>query len=734
MTLAARREHALPLPRRCRPGARLVRPGAQVAVTHASRRAGHGRQRAQARGGVNGGSARGGTILLVEDEEDIATLVRTYLEKDGFRVIWATRGAEGLLALEQNEIRLAILDLQLPDADGLDLCRAIRATSRLPIVIVTARDEEIDRITGLELGADDYVTKPFSPRELVARVRAVLRRAEPDDDGDLVTVGDIVLEQAGRTVSVAGNEVELTGMEFDLLAFLLAHPGHRDVARAAARARLGALVPGRHAHRRRPRRAAAEEARPARSDQDGARLRLQGRHVSRLHGPRSLRGRLFVGIAATLAVSTIVMLAVGAALTRRSLDHDSRSALDRQVDLIVAQHAANPLPAGENDARPLPRDGAGAARDPDAGSRPSCSCPPRPRRRCARRAARTGPSTCSGEPFMYAARLGGGDAIVLLRSTRNQSDDWDPFLVGLALAALLGAVLAAVAAFLLARAVARPVTRVAEASRRLAEGESPETLPIEGSTELRQLSTAFNELSEELHRAQDAERAFLLSVSHELKTPLTAIRGHAEGLADGVIAPERAGEVIEREAHRLERLIRDLLDLARLRRRAFDVTLMATDLGEVAGEARRPAHPSGAGVRRQPRPPGRAAGRRDRRRRPLPAGALEPGRERDPHRRRGRDGRDRRLRGPARGRSTTAPGSSPTTTRARSSGSTSGTATAPTAPVGTGLGLAIVAELAAAMGGRTTIASTPGAGSEFALELEPAPVPDQRAYARLTQR
>jgi DNA-binding response OmpR family regulator len=174
---------------------------------------------------VSGGTARGGTILLVEDEEDIATLVRTYLERDGFRVIWAARGADGLLALEENDIRLAILDLQLPDADGLDLCRAIRASSWLPIVIVTARDEEIDRITGLELGADDYVTKPFSPRELVARVHAVLRRTEPNVDDALVAAGDIVLEPAGRTVSVAGNEVELTGMEFDLLAFLLAHPG-----------------------------------------------------------------------------------------------------------------------------------------------------------------------------------------------------------------------------------------------------------------------------------------------------------------------------------------------------------------------------------------------------------------------------------------------------------------------------------------------------------------------------
>ena len=166
-----------------------------------------------------------GTILLVEDEEDIATLVRTYLERDGFRVLWATRSSEGALALEQHEIRLAILDLQLPDGDGLDLCRAIRDGSRLPVVIVTARDEEIDRITGLELGADDYVTKPFSPRELVARVHAVLRRTEPEDEDGPVTAGDVVLEHGSRTVYVAGGEVELTGMEFALLAYLLAHPG-----------------------------------------------------------------------------------------------------------------------------------------------------------------------------------------------------------------------------------------------------------------------------------------------------------------------------------------------------------------------------------------------------------------------------------------------------------------------------------------------------------------------------
>jgi DNA-binding response OmpR family regulator len=166
-----------------------------------------------------------GTILLVEDEEDIAALVRAYLERDGFRVVWATRGTEGLAALEQHDVRLAILDLKLPDADGFDVCRAIRSSSRLPIVMLTARDEEVDRVAGLELGADDYVTKPFSPRELAARIRAVLRRVEPGEDEDVLAAGDVVLDRGARMVTVAGGEIDLTVREFDLLWHLAARPG-----------------------------------------------------------------------------------------------------------------------------------------------------------------------------------------------------------------------------------------------------------------------------------------------------------------------------------------------------------------------------------------------------------------------------------------------------------------------------------------------------------------------------
>ncbi len=167
-----------------------------------------------------------GTALLVEDEDSIASLVRSYLERDGFTVVRATHGAEALHELESRPVRVVLLDIGLPDMDGFTVCNRIRASaSRVPILMLTARDEEPDRITGLELGADDYVTKPFSPRELIARVRAVLRRAETWTDEREVGWGDVVLRPEARETLVAGELVELTAKEFDLLAFLIGNPG-----------------------------------------------------------------------------------------------------------------------------------------------------------------------------------------------------------------------------------------------------------------------------------------------------------------------------------------------------------------------------------------------------------------------------------------------------------------------------------------------------------------------------
>src|SRR6478735_1957316 len=119
------------------------------------------------------------SVLLVEDEENLASLVRAYLEQEGYTVLWAGTGAEALKTLETEPVRLVVLDLTLPDIDGLEVCRQIRKRSQVPVVMLTARDEEPDRLAGLEAGADDYIGKPFSPRELVARMKAVLRRSAP---------------------------------------------------------------------------------------------------------------------------------------------------------------------------------------------------------------------------------------------------------------------------------------------------------------------------------------------------------------------------------------------------------------------------------------------------------------------------------------------------------------------------------------------------------------------------
>jgi two-component system, OmpR family, alkaline phosphatase synthesis response regulator PhoP len=166
-----------------------------------------------------------GSVLLVEDEENLASLVAAYLEQEGYRVVSAGTGAEALQKVEQTPVRLVVLDLNLPDMDGLDVCRQIRARSRVPIVMLTARDEEADRLAGLGAGADDYIGKPFSPRELVARMKAVLRRTEPDLDEEVLVLGDVVVQRGAREVGVAGEPVELRPKEFELLAYLIQNRG-----------------------------------------------------------------------------------------------------------------------------------------------------------------------------------------------------------------------------------------------------------------------------------------------------------------------------------------------------------------------------------------------------------------------------------------------------------------------------------------------------------------------------
>jgi DNA-binding response OmpR family regulator len=167
-------------------------------------------------------------LVVVEDDPHIAELVRLYLDDAGYRTFHAADGTSGLALVQARQPRLVVLDLGLPgDLDGMEVCRRIRATSAVPIVMLTARDSEIDRVLGLELGADDYLTKPFSPRELVARVRAVLRRTEgPGPDRPAVlSIGTLEVDRGRREARVEGRPVALAAREFALLQFLADHRG-----------------------------------------------------------------------------------------------------------------------------------------------------------------------------------------------------------------------------------------------------------------------------------------------------------------------------------------------------------------------------------------------------------------------------------------------------------------------------------------------------------------------------
>jgi DNA-binding response OmpR family regulator len=165
------------------------------------------------------------TVLVVDDEPIVRDVVVRYLEREGYRTLEADDGNRARELVERHSPSLVVLDLMLPRTDGLELCRWIRARSDLPVIMLTARGEEADRIVGLELGADDYVTKPFSPRELAARVRTVLRRAQPArEERERLAFDDVVIDSATREVTKGGTPVQLTAREFDLLWFLASHP------------------------------------------------------------------------------------------------------------------------------------------------------------------------------------------------------------------------------------------------------------------------------------------------------------------------------------------------------------------------------------------------------------------------------------------------------------------------------------------------------------------------------
>src|SRR5215472_1698823 len=301
----------------------------------------------------------------------------------------------------------------------------------------------------------------------------------------------------------------------------------------------------------------------------------------------SLRARLFQAIAVVVIICVALTIGLGIVLTRRAVERATKATTLRdlayQADLVVAAQSAgvSSLPVA------LDRSHIQATlnRQHELPLYKRQDLPAWAQQQLSSKHAVQGTMSFGDDPYYFAARKANPGYLILLRPRTSVGSLWSSYFWGLLVAAAAGGLLAALAAFLLARRISRPVDRVAAAARTLTGGTHPEPVPVEGATEIATLAVAFNDLAAQLRHAQEAERSFLLSVSHELKTPLTAIRGYAEAVEDGAVEPREAAATVAFEARRLERLVHDLLDLARMHRTDFSVHNAEIDLSEVAEDA-----------------------------------------------------------------------------------------------------------------------------------------------------
>ena len=421
-----------------------------------------------------------GLVLVVEDEPAIADVIRRYLVADGFGVHLEPDGTTALAAISRLRPAVVLLDVGLPGLDGIEVCRALRDSGDwTPVLFVTARDDEVDRVLGLELGADDYVTKPFSPRELVARVRAILRRADGRPSG-MLTAGSTRLDPARRTVTVDSESVELTTTEFNLLEALLQAPGHVlsrsdllsrawgqadytgsrtvDVHVAQLRSKLGDVVP----------------------DRDGPGHRLPGAPV-RSFPPGSLTSRLVLAMTLVAAVATGATGLLAAPLLHGATEDAARAPLARQAELLAQLAKPEQLvrrverrtdvedltlgivtPAGV-------RRGAGLALSAAQVSSLLAGDPV------------SASSTLNDVPVLVEARpTQRGGAVVLAASADSIDAAATALRRRILLALAIGLVLALATAVAVGTRLARPLARTAEVARRMASGERGLPLPARG--------------------------------------------------------------------------------------------------------------------------------------------------------------------------------------------------------------------------------------------------------------
>ena len=294
-----------------------------------------------------------------------------------------------------------------------------------------------------------------------------------------------------------------------------------------------------------------------------------------------LRSQLFRAIGVVVLICVALTIGLGLVLTRRAVEKATLRDVAHQADLIAAgqRNSVASLKSLQ------PRIEAILNRQHELVLVRKADLPEWAQERLANTGRVQGTMNFGDAPYYFAARSVNPGFLILLRPRSALGSLWSPYVWGLLVAAAAGGLLAALAAFLLARRISRPVGKVSAAVRSLTRGTHPEPVPVEGAAEIATLAVAFNDLAAQLRRAQEAERNFLLSVSHELKTPLTAIRGYAEAVEDGAVDPREAAATVASEARRLERLVHDLLDLARMNRTDFSVRNTEIDLAEVAEDA-----------------------------------------------------------------------------------------------------------------------------------------------------
>ncbi len=416
---------------------------------------------------------------------------------------------------------------------------------------------------------------------------------------------------------------------------------------------------------------------------------------------RSLSGRLFASTLAALALTLALTISIGAVLTRRQVDHSQATALRLRADSLAAQRRSSVSYINLNVV-------SGTVREVVAPRSQLGAYVPDVNR------SSDGVTHYAGERDLYSYRTLPARGLLLL-APASPSAAWRPFLRDLLLSAAAGVALAALLSLIVARSIGRPIRRVAAATRAVAAEETHEPLPETGAEELAGLARAFNEMAEQLRASREAERAFLLSVSHELKTPLTAIRGWAEGLAEGAFDPADAARTIGIESRRLERLVFDLLDLARMNRSEFSVRREPVDLLDVAHEAvaRHEAAAQEFGVELREEGGSHWVTADHDRLLQVASNLVENALRETP-----RDGSVVVAVGPGRlSVADTGPGIATEDQEHAFDRFYLYDKFGRDRPVGSGLGLAIVGELARAMGGDVRVESRPGSGATFVVTL-----------------